>query len=799
MNGDIDGNGNKVLFGNVYSALSDLPNASTYHGMFAHVHATGKGYFAHGGNWIELANNSQIPTVGDGGLSEINFTSADHTKLNGIEASATADQTNAEIRAAVEAATDSNVFTDADHTKLNNVSTTELYGENPSSATTPVAAGVNSVAIGDGASAGASSAVLDSLAIGTDAAANLSHGIAIGRNSYAGLSSVAIGSKSNSAGSTGANATWNGVAIGNNAYAGSIGATAIGFNAYAINGAKCFGEGYASGVNGTSLAINSTSTSYGASGSHSVAIGYASKATNSYSVAIGNRVWNTTANQISIGHGGGITGTPEKVQISESYTLPTADGTSGQVMTTNGSGVVSFTTVSGGGGGLANVVEDTSPQLGGDLDVNSKAINFGDSNGTTTNMLTFGAGGDLKMYHHATAGTYITENGTGNLNLMAGDLRLMNGAGSTTLQSQSSGIRISNSYTLPTADGTNGQVMTTDGSGAVSFADAGGGADLYAANASGSTAPSAAGGLAIAIGSQASAANSWSIAIGKNARANQNRAISIGSNATTTGYYSLSVGVDTTSHSYGAAIGYSAKVTGGDYATAMTKSHASGNNSFSAASNFNTSTYGSTAANTVAFGNYSKANASGAIAIGNNTIASSTNAVAIGYDSYAMQEWSVAIGRHARSEFRGKLAYSSGQFSGNGDCQLGIYVIKADTTDASVTKLTSDNATAANANQVNLTINQALSFHGTIVARQQASAGTLSAAWKVEGLIRKEANNGSTVLVNSAMTILDNTPNWGLALAADTNNGALAISVTGAANTNIRWVGTIHTSEVQYA
>ena len=47
------------------------------------------------------------------------FTDTDHTKLNGIETGATADQTNAEIRAAVEAATDSNVFTDADHSKLN--------------------------------------------------------------------------------------------------------------------------------------------------------------------------------------------------------------------------------------------------------------------------------------------------------------------------------------------------------------------------------------------------------------------------------------------------------------------------------------------------------------------------------------------------------------------------------------------------------------------------------------------------------------------------------------------------------
>ncbi len=46
---------------------------------------------------------------------------ADGTKLDGIEAGATGDQTNAEIRAAVEAASDSNVFTDNDHSKLNGI------------------------------------------------------------------------------------------------------------------------------------------------------------------------------------------------------------------------------------------------------------------------------------------------------------------------------------------------------------------------------------------------------------------------------------------------------------------------------------------------------------------------------------------------------------------------------------------------------------------------------------------------------------------------------------------------------
>ena len=61
VSGDIT-SGGKVLFANVYSALSDLPSASTYHGMFAHVHATGKGYYAHAGNWVELANNSDLYT-----------------------------------------------------------------------------------------------------------------------------------------------------------------------------------------------------------------------------------------------------------------------------------------------------------------------------------------------------------------------------------------------------------------------------------------------------------------------------------------------------------------------------------------------------------------------------------------------------------------------------------------------------------------------------------------------------------------------------------------------------------------
>ena len=57
---DIDFGSNKILYSNVYSVEGDLPSAATYHGMFAHVHGTGAGYFAHAGAWTRLANQSEI-------------------------------------------------------------------------------------------------------------------------------------------------------------------------------------------------------------------------------------------------------------------------------------------------------------------------------------------------------------------------------------------------------------------------------------------------------------------------------------------------------------------------------------------------------------------------------------------------------------------------------------------------------------------------------------------------------------------------------------------------------------------
>jgi len=60
---DLDMGTNKILYSNVYAALGDLPSASSYHGMFAHVHGTGKAYFAHAGSWIDLASGADITTA----------------------------------------------------------------------------------------------------------------------------------------------------------------------------------------------------------------------------------------------------------------------------------------------------------------------------------------------------------------------------------------------------------------------------------------------------------------------------------------------------------------------------------------------------------------------------------------------------------------------------------------------------------------------------------------------------------------------------------------------------------------
>ena len=337
-------------------------------------------------------------------------------------------------------------------------------------------------------------------------------------------------------------------------------------------------------------------------------------------------------------------------------------------------------------------------------------------------------------------------------------------------------VKISGAYTLPTSDGTSGQVLTTDGSGAVTFADAGGGgggADLYAANESSPTAqPSATGTNSIGIGDSAVSSGARSVAL---------------SNSRASGDDSFAAAMMSNSSSYGAqgtnsiAIGQNAKAHGyGGVALGFNATAGNGNRGY-------------------AIGAYSQATNNYSLAFGNTAVATGYGAIAFGY-STSDADYAVTIGQKAQANgIKGAIVFSNGSIqSGNTDSQTGIYLLKGSTTDATPLVLTTNDTSAGSDDQLILVNNSAYAFHGTIVARQSASQGTACAAWKVEGLIRREANAGTTVLVNSATTVIDNTPNWGMALSADTTNGCLKVQVTGAASTNINYVATIHTSETYY-
>ena len=103
-----------------YRVASSAPTSSLDEGDLYFNTTDNTLYHYNGSAW----SNIQSYSVGDGGLTQINFTSADNTKLDGIEASATADQTNAEIKTAYEANSDTNEFSDAEQTKVSNLSGT---------------------------------------------------------------------------------------------------------------------------------------------------------------------------------------------------------------------------------------------------------------------------------------------------------------------------------------------------------------------------------------------------------------------------------------------------------------------------------------------------------------------------------------------------------------------------------------------------------------------------------------------------------------------------------------------------
>ena len=84
----------------------------------------------------------------------------------------------------------------------------------------------------------------------------------------------------------------------------------------------------------------------------------------------------------------------DTLSASVEFTLPSADGSSGQFLKTNGSGVLSFATVS------TDLVDDTTPQLGGDLASNGSDIKFADDDKA---IFGTGTGNDMEIFHESSS------------------------------------------------------------------------------------------------------------------------------------------------------------------------------------------------------------------------------------------------------------------------------------------------------------------------------------------------------------------------------------------------------------
>ena len=116
--------------------------------------------------------------------------------------------------------------------------------------------------------------------------------------------------------------------------------------------------------------------------------------------------------------------------------------TSGTIATARlGSGTASSSTFLRGDSTFQTVttdlVNDTSPQLGGDLDTNGNKITFGDSSGSSDDRLKFGASNDMVIYHDGTRN--LIDSQSTQLRIETDELRLRSDAGETYLQADANG------------------------------------------------------------------------------------------------------------------------------------------------------------------------------------------------------------------------------------------------------------------------------------------------------------------------------------------------------------------------
>jgi hypothetical protein len=168
------------------------------------------------------------------------------------------------------------------------------------------------------------------------------------------------------------------------------------------------------------------------------------------------------------------------------------------------------------------------------------------------------------------------------------------------------------------------------------------------------------------------------------------------------------------------------------------------------------------------------------------------NSASIGSGNTVTGANSIATGAGASTSNYGAEVHANGYFTSAGDAQTAKYVLRNITTNATPLALFLDGATA----QLLLKPNSAIAYSALIVARSTSTTGN-NGAWKIEGLIKRDATASATALVGTrSMTILTRPSGWQADVAADTTTGALVFNVTGSAGNTVRWVASVTTTEV---
>jgi len=415
---DLDNNANQLLF-----SMQEIVDS----GAGSNVQSvSGSAPISSSGGVTPSISISAATTSAAGSMS-----ASDKSKLDGIEVGATANQSASQIRTLVNSASDSNVFTDADHNKLDGIETLATADQ--------TGAEIKSLYEGES----------DTNAF-TDAE----------KNKLSGIESNATADQTNSEIKTAyeANSDTNAFTNTEKTKLSGVETNADVTDATNVDAAGAVmnsdlsnkGELLVGDGSGDPSALSVGTNGYVLKANSSTATGLEWAAESGSSGEANQNAFSTIA----------VAGQSDVVADSTTDTLNLAAGSNVSITTNASNDTITISSTGGGGGsGISNVVEDSSPQLGGNLDVQSSEITT-----STTN-------GNIILNPNGTGVVEVKGDGTSSGTVGTIQLNCSNNNHGVKIASPPHSASASYTLTLPNTDGNANQVLKTDGSGGLDWVD----------------------------------------------------------------------------------------------------------------------------------------------------------------------------------------------------------------------------------------------------------------------------------------------------------------------------------------